>query len=195
MTITHMDADVDIDVADRELLLPLIKHIPASFDSQGQVRKHNSGVYIQPIPTDPRNNISSILYKEANERGYFKLDILNLSIYNLIKDNQHYEKLMNTPPPWHRLQEREFVSQLIHLGNFVDNVIKTKPVSIPQLAMLLAAVRPAKRHLLHLPWEEIAKEIWEPPKDTTAFYFKKSHSISYAMLVALHMNIIDEQSI
>ena len=55
-----MSADVDIDLADREQLLRLIQAIPARQETQEQVRRHNSGVYVTDIPYDPVNNCAAI---------------------------------------------------------------------------------------------------------------------------------------
>jgi hypothetical protein len=45
-----MSADIDLDLADRNILLNLIQATPARQQHQGQVRRHNSGVYITDIP-------------------------------------------------------------------------------------------------------------------------------------------------
>ena len=58
--------------------------------------------------------------------------------------------------------------------------------------MFLAVIRPGKRHLLGQKWDKIADDIWSIPDDES-YYFKKSHSLSYAVLVALHMNLINEK--
>jgi hypothetical protein len=58
--------------------------------------------------------------------------------------------------------------------------------------MLLAIIRPAKRHLIGLPWSQVAETIWERPADD-GYYFKKSHAVAYAHLVAVHMNLLCEQ--
>ena len=50
-----MSADIDIDFADRNQLLELIQYTPARQLHQGQVRRHNSGVYVTNIPQDPVN--------------------------------------------------------------------------------------------------------------------------------------------
>ena len=71
-----MSADIDIDVPNRDAVLQLIQHVPARLDNG---RKHNSGVYITDIPTDPVNHCAAINYADAEQRGYFKLDFLNLS--------------------------------------------------------------------------------------------------------------------
>ena len=64
--------------------------------------------------------------------------------------------------------------------------------SIARMAMFLALIRPGKRDLLDQSWEKIGKNIWTIPTDGS-YYFKKAHAVSYAVLVALHMNLIDEQ--
>ena len=43
--------DIDIDVVDREALLVHFDHIPAIIKKKDDTYdKHNSGVYLQPIP-------------------------------------------------------------------------------------------------------------------------------------------------
>ena len=64
--------------------------------------------------------------------------------------------------------------------------------SIPRLAMFLSVIRPGKRHLIGKPWAEVAKTIWEPQQDGS-YTFKKSHSLAYAHLVVVHMNLLEEQ--
>ena len=180
--------DIDIDFGNRDDILALIDHIPASINS---TKKHNSGVYVQQIPTDPLNNTASIPYKEADNRGYFKLDFLNVSIYKNIRDQDHYNKLLQDDIPWHKLQDPVFVSELVHISNYFDILQQMKPSSINEMAMFLAAIRPGKKHLLGKEWSEVQKTIWEKPQGSD-YYFKKSHSISYAVLVGLHMNILNE---
>jgi hypothetical protein len=86
-----MSADIDIDFADRETALRLIQHVPAR---QSNGRKHNSGIYVTDIPRDPVNQCAAIDYEEAEQRGYFKLDFLNMSVYQLIRDPAHYEAML-----------------------------------------------------------------------------------------------------
>ena len=188
----RIDSDVDIDVGDRDKVLNLIKHTPASMRNVTPIRKHSSGVYITDIPYDPVNDMATIDYAEAEERGYFKLDLLNVHVYNLIKDEEHLLRMMQEPN-WSLLKKRSFVLELIHLGNQADSVSRMpEPIdSIPRLAMFLAAIRPAKRHLLGRPWKEINETVWE--KDQTGYSFKRSHAVAYAQLVVVHMNLLQEQ--
>ena len=44
-------------------------------------------------------------YKEADDRGYFKLDLFNVNVYKEVKDELHLIKLM-AEPNWVRLKER-----------------------------------------------------------------------------------------
>ena len=69
-----MSADIDIDFADRSLVLKLIDHIPAMQRVDNTVRKHNSGVYVTDIPVDPVHGCAAIDYGAADQRGYFKID-------------------------------------------------------------------------------------------------------------------------
>jgi len=64
--------------------------------------------------------------------------------------------------------------------------------TIARMAMFLAVIRPAKRHLIGLPWAEVAKTVWEKPADGD-YYFKKSHAVAYAHLVVVNMNLICER--
>lgn len=189
-----LDADIDIDIADREQVLSLIQHIPASMRMVNPIRRHGSGVYITEIPYDPVNDMSTLDYKEADKRGYFKLDLLNVHVYNHVKSEIHLVELM-CDPDWSNLRKRSFVKQLIHLNGqyrFIQQM--PEPIdSIPRLAMFLAAIRPAKRHLLGKTWKEINETVWE--KDNAGYSFRKCHAIAYAQLVVVHMNLISKGNI
>lgn len=182
-------SDVDIDFGDRDLILKHIQHIPAAMRKVHPMRKHATGVHITEIPYDPVNDMATLDYSEAEARGYFKLDLLNVHLYNQVKDEAHLNELMNEPD-WSVLNNSEIVSQLIHLGNHYHSMRKMpEPVnSIPRLAMFLAVIRPAKKHLIGLPWKEVAKTVWDKGDD--GYSFKKSHAIAYAHLVVVHMNLL-----
>lgn len=183
--------DIDIDIGNRDNLLKLIKHIPASINRNNSWVKHNTGVYVTSIPTDKINNISSIDYELAEKLGYIKLDVLNQSVYEQVKNNEHLDVLMSTEPMWEMLEYKEFVEQVVHINNHYDTLRKMpEPVnSIPRLMMLLAIIRPAKRHLIGKSWKEVAETIWEKPNDGS-YAFKKSHACAYAHLVKVHMNLL-----
>jgi len=184
--------DIDIDFADRDHALKFIKHIPAAIkDTNGTFKKHNTGVYCTPIPHNPVNNLSNVDYKEAEERGYFKLDFLNVSIYKDVRDEEHLKTLMETEPLWDLLEQDDFSSLLFHVNGHGSILRQMKPTSILQLAAVLAMIRPAKRHLIGESWTTVMETIWTKPEDGE-YYFKKAHAVAYAMAVVVQMNLICE---
>lgn len=188
----RIDSDIDIDFSDRSEILRHIKHTSAAMRNVTPIRKHATGVYVTTIPYDPVLDIASIDYTVAEKRGYFKLDLLNVHVYENVKDEKHLNELM-VEPDWSKLKDKSFVEKLIHLNNQYYNLVKMlEPInSIPRLAMFLAVIRPGKKHLIGLPWQEVAKTVWD--KGTDGYVFKKAHAISYSWLVAVHMNLLCEQ--
>jgi hypothetical protein len=187
-----MSADIDIDLADRDQLLALIQATPARQTHQGQVRRHNSGVYATDIPYDPVNACSAIDYETAEQLGYFKIDLLNMSVYQLIRDPIHYQQMLAQEPPWSRLwTDPNWARQLVHIGNYTELLETMRPDSIPRMAAFISIIRPGKAHLQGRPWDQVFASVWDG--DTSlGFVFKQSHAISYAALVALHMNLINQ---
>lgn len=185
-----MSADIDIDMPDRDALLKLIQHVPARLEVDDRVQKHNSGVYVTDIPVDSVNGCAALDYKTAERRGYFKLDFLNMSVYSLIKNPDHYEQMLQQTPPWQRLwQDGPWASQLVHVGNYVDLLAQMRPDSIPRMAAFISIIRPGKAHLQRRSWDEVFATVWDG-NDSQGYTFKKSHALSYSKLVALHMNLL-----
>ena len=181
--------DIDIDFADRDIVLSKIQHRVAKLDTG---KKHNTGVYVTECPHNPVDNISTIDYKTAEDRGYFKLDFLNVSIYKDIKDNEHLEQLMTKEPLWDLLTHEEFNSKLFHVAGHHSILERMKPTTVEQLAAVLAMIRPAKRNLIGQPWDTVMSNVWLKPENDE-YYFKKAHAVSYAMAVVVHMNLLCEQ--
>jgi hypothetical protein len=187
-----MSADIDIDFADRESILKLIDTTPACQLHQGQIRRHNSGVYVTDIPYDPVNQCAAIDYETAEQRGYFKIDLLNMSVYNLIKSPEHYAEMQTQEPPWSRLwTDSNWASQLAHVGNYTGLLATMRPDSIPRMAAFISIIRPGKAHLQNRPWAEVFESVWDGD-DSRGYTFKKAHAVSYAALVALHMNLLNQ---
>ena len=183
--------DIDIDFADRDLALSRIKHIRASRLDRNDTVPHNTGIYLQSIPVNTITNLSTIDYKTAEDRGYFKLDFLNVSIYKDVRDEEHLKTLMETEPLWDLLEQDDFSSLLFHVNGHGSILRQMKPKSILQLAAVLAMIRPAKRHLIGETWTTVMETIWTKPTDGE-YYFKKAHAVAYAMAVAVQMNLICE---
>jgi hypothetical protein len=186
-------SDIDIDVANRDQALAVIKHTAASIIRDNKNTKHNTGVYFTDIPCDPFIGRASLDYETAETLGYIKVDVLNVGLYQQVQSEQHLQELMNQEPEWDKLYDPKFCEKLIHIGAHYDTLIKMPEAvnSIPRLAMFLAVIRPAKRHLIGKSWREIAETVWEKPTDGS-YYFKKSHSVGYAHLVAVNMNLLSQ---
>lgn len=185
-------SDIDIDFADRTLILEKIKHVAAHIKTADSVKKHPTGVYVTDIPYDPINNWSALEYKKAEDRNYIKLDFLNVWVYKYVRDENHLIELMREPK-WSKLTDPTFFKSLIHIGEHYDTMKKMpEPIdSIVRMAMFLAVIRPGKKHLIGKTWKEVKDTVWKID-DSDGYSFKKSHSISYAHLVVVHMNLLEE---
>lgn len=183
--------DIDIDFADRNNALKLFDHIPASRQDQSNISKHNTGIYFHSVPVEAESGLCSVPYDKAEQEGFFKIDFLNVNIYNSVRDERHLKSLMETEPVWELLEQADFVDMIFHINGHSDICKTMKPKNLEQLAAVLAIIRPAKRHLLGLPWDRVLEEVWKKPADG-AYFFKKSHSFSYAMAVVVHMNLVCE---
>lgn len=188
--------DVDIDVANRDLALSSLTYIPSSIIKDNKITKHNTGVYFHAVPVDPITGYCSISYDKAEKSGCFKIDVLNVGVYNMVKDEAHLIELMTRPLNWAVFEDTEFVGKLFHLNNYGELVSKLKPKSITDIAMTLALIRPGKKHLqskcIQYGFNSIKDDIWK--NDTNDSYvFKKAHGISYATVVYVHANLLVEQ--
>lgn len=181
--------DIDIDFANRDVVLDKLTHRVARLDKN---KKHNTGVYVTECPHNPVDMLSTLDHKTAEDRGYFKLDFLNVSLYKDIKDESHLTKLMTKEPLWDLLTEAEFTNKLFHVGEHSSLLKQLKPKTILELAATLAIIRPAKRYLQNSSWEVIHKEVWTKPT-SGEYFFKKAHAVAYAHAIVVQMNLICEQ--
>ena len=184
--------DIDIDFADRKKVLDVIQHIPAAIKDNGTFKKHNTGVYCHSIPYNPLTDTASIDYKIAEDRGYFKIDFLNVGVYRNVRDEAHLIKLMETEPLWDLLLEDDFTEKLFHVNGHGSILREMKPRSVEQLAAVLAVIRPAKRHLIGKDWTTVMSEVWVKPQ-SDEYFFKHAHAVAYAAAIVVQMNLICEQ--
>lgn len=191
----HTKTDIDIDTNSRDDLLNALEgcYTPATERiTDDGFQKHKSGVYFDNIPTDPTTGLASLDYKEAEDLGYQKVDFLNVRVYENVRDRQHLQELMERPVQWEAFTIPEIIGQLFQLGNQVSTVLTWPPTSIEELAMLIAMIRPAKRHLIGCDsWNKVREEIWEKPTNGEA-YFKKSHAFAYSMAIVVQLNALIE---
>jgi hypothetical protein len=181
-----LTTDVDIDFADREQALKILDHVPAMQRDGLKERKHNTGVYFHHVPVNPFTGLCTLDYKQAQQQDWFKIDLLNVGIYTNFKSNEEIDQLLAHEPVWELLEHKEVIEQLFHIHNHSDTVIRMKPRSVEQLAMVLAVIRPGKKHLIGRIWDIIAQEVWTKTDDV--YSFKRSHAIGYAMAIVLQLN-------
>jgi len=198
MTANRRAGDIDIDFADRNRALSFLDHVPASIIRNGKIDRHNTGVYFHAVPMDPVTGLASMHYETAENTGWYKIDLLNVGVYEKIRSEQHLLDLMSAELDWTLLEYPEFTSKLIHLGNHSQLVLDLKPRSIMEIAMILALIRPGKKHLIDRckkhGFESITDDIWTETNDGS-YAFKKAHAFSYAMLVKVHANLLVEQAL
>lgn len=184
--------DIDIDFADREQALAGLMHVRASRLDKDVLTRHPSGVYFQEIPLDPFSGCASVPFQEAGDLGYFKIDFLNNTLYQDVRDENHLRELVDREPEWSLLEESHIVSMLAHIGEHYSVVRAIRPQSIDDLAVVLALIRPGKRHLLGQPRSEIDAQIW---KASDEFTFKRAHAIAYAVSIVVQLNLLVEKTV
>lgn len=181
--------DVDVDVQDRNAVLALFSHVPASMLIQEGVRRHPSGIYIQAMPANPLTGDAIFDYNEAVGMGFFKIDVINNSVYDGVRSPEHLDDILDRQVEWDAFAVEEVVSNLAHIGNHFDVVSQIKPRSIEDLAVALALIRPGKRHLLYRSRAEIDAEVWTK---TEKYRFKRAHALAYAQAIIVQLAVMFE---
>ena len=184
-----MDIDIDIrpDVNPLKLFSNATK---ASMVQNGQLKPHPVGVYFQSIPKDRITNLSAIPYEEAQDAGYFKIDMLNNNTLKLFNSKQEMDDLLDIDPDWSLLLERENVDKLFHLAGHFDIVYAIKPKSVLEIADAIAFIRPMKEKIL----DKYLKNKKEQRKELYTVrdksHMKKAHALAYALIVVLQLHLI-----
>ena len=186
-----VQTDVDIDVANRDKTLEGLSHISAGIMRNGVIEKHPTGVYFQNVPRNPLTNVANIDHRDANNYGYFKIDMLNVNMYSGIRDEAHLTSLLEKEPPWDFFQYTEITDQLFHLSGHSDLLRKFKPKSADDLAVILAIIRPSKAHLRRESWDNILSEVWVK-HENDAYQFRRCHALAYALAIIVNLNLLVE---
>lgn len=185
--------DVDIDFPTNfkpEKIFPLWPR--ASILKDEKLVPHPCGVYPQAIARDPITKLAAIPYDEANEVGYFKLDFLHLNVYNHFESREEILALLDIEPNWELFKLPSAVLKLFQLAKHYDLLQQIKPSSVEEIADVLALIRPGKSTLLGLYLKDkvvARKMLYLSSED---FSFKRSHAISYALVVVLQLHLIEE---
>ena len=165
------------------------KVLASQLRKDDKTEKHKTGVYFHAVPEHPVTGHASLDYKKAEDRGYFKIDCLNVNIYKEVKSEQELVELMIQEPDWNMLKDPKIVENLFHLNGHFKIVSSLEPKNLEQLAGVLAIIRPAKRGLMYKDWIDIMKEVWTKPTDGS-YFFKKSHAVAYAQAIVVQMNLM-----
>jgi hypothetical protein len=182
--------DIDIDFPEPQRVIDSLRCVQAR---ERNGRRHQSGLYFQDIPVNPLDGLAVWDHKTAAKKGYFKVDCLSNSIYEGVRDEAHLVALATREPPWEKFQDVATVRKMKQINNpkTLPVLQQIKPHSIEDLAVCLAVIRPAKRHLIGKPRDEIDQEIWIPSK-TEEHAFKRSHAIAYATSLVVQLNLMLE---
>lgn len=192
---SKFSGDVDIDISptvDIASLFPTWRK--AAVVREGKYTPHPCGVYPQSIPEDPVTKLAAIPYDDAEDIGYFKIDFLNLTVYQKFKSRKDIEDLLKIEPDWTLLQLPSNHQKLFQLANHGELLLKLKPSTIEELADVIALIRPGKRQLVPLYAKDkgLARPIiWKKDADG-GYAFKKSHALSYAHVIVLQLHLIEQ---
>lgn len=168
----------------------------ASMVNQDELEPHPCGYYFEDIPLC--NEISAIPYKVAEELGFQKIDFLTLRFLdNLSFDD--LEKFRQTDPPWHLLQQEEYVSQLIHFGTrdsegklkHLHVLQYIKPSCLEEVADVLSLIRPKNVSYIeqyNINKQYVRSKIYSQQGD--GYLFKRSHAFSYAQNIGVQLNFL-----
>lgn len=194
--------DVDIDLPTTFEPMKWFKTaVPASMTKKTKdekipdLVKHPCGHYFQAVPIDPVTHLSAIPFKEAEDLGYFKIDMLHLGLLDTIKSKMELRLLMRKEPDWSLLDDEDVVEKLFHLSKHYLLVNRVKPKSVQELADCMALIRPGRKHLVDRyigDREEVREYMLYIRTDDDEYTFKRSHAIAYAFNVVLQLHLIKQ---
>lgn len=160
----------------------------------GKVLPHPSGVYIQKVPVDHLTGNAAIDYKDGDALDLLKVDILTNTSYDIFKNKDDLLAALEEEPDWGLLRRRDIVSKLPHISTHYDLIQDIEPTSIIELADCLALIRPGKAHLVdeyRADREGVRRILYKRPR--SGVYFKKSHAVSYAVMIAAILCRLQQQ--
>lgn len=190
-------ADIDVDCqsfTDIRGLFP--EAIRASVVKAEQLTPHQAGIYFQAIPEDPITGLSAIPYQHAEEFGYFKFDLLSLTLLDQLKSKAQLRDLLKKEPDWSMLEDEKIVEKLFQIGKHFNIIKYIKPKSVQELADVIAIIRPTKKHLLAeylIDPEKVREELYKK-EEGDKVSFRKAHSISYALTIIVQLHLLKESS-
>lgn len=188
--------DIDIDVKSKTSKEGFGIRAMVYNEEAESVLPHPSGYYIQKVPVDSITGNAAIDYKDGESKDLLKVDILTNSSYDIFQSKEDLLRCVDKEPNWKLLRDRKVVESLPHISKHYDFVKEVSPTNIEELADCLALIRPGKTHLIDLYRESrdrARRQLYRKPK--TGVYFKRSHAISYAVMISAILVKTEESSI
>lgn len=188
--------DVDIDVESKVDRSIFGTRAIVYNETAKRILPHPSGVYLENIPVDSVTGQAAIDYKKGDEYGFFKVDILTNTTYDNFESKEELIAMSEKTPNWGLLKKRDIVEKLPHIAKHYDELQKISPTSVEELADFLALIRPGKLHLFDSYLEDkkgVQRKLYLRP--STGIYFKKSHAISYALMIVCLLNKVYDNGI
>ena len=183
--------DIDIDVSDNKSVRTYFpKAVRASIVENNDIKPHIVGMYFQNIPIDVMTGVAAIPHDYAEDYGYNKIDILNLSFLDNFENKKQIRMLLKQEPDWTLLLKDTVIEKLFHLSKHAETLKKIAPKTVEELADVLALIRPNKKHLIDKyvkNKQSVRKELY---KKVDASDLRKSHAIPYALLIVLQLHLI-----
>lgn len=185
--------DIDIDIQPNIDPAKLFENIiSGSRVEEGKFIKHGVGYYFQDIPVDSITGFAAIPYKDTEDMGYMKVDLITVNLLDEFESKDEMRELAKKEPDWTLLHDEEIVKTLFHLGKHYDVVSKVRPTTVQELADVFALIRPKKRALLD-------KYLKNPKKLRVELFTKRepsdmrrAHAIPYALLIVLQLHLIEQ---
>lgn len=188
--------DVDIDVGSKVDRSVFGTRAIVYNETAKRILPHPSGVYLEDIPVDSVTGQAAIDYKKGDEYGFFKVDILTNTTYDSFDNKKELLEMIEKTPNWGLLKNRNIVEKLPHIAKHYEELQKISPSSVEELADFLALIRPGKIHLFESYLEDrkgVRRKLYLRPSE--GVYFKKSHAISYALMIVCLLNKVYDNGI
>ena len=193
--------DIDIDITpisidEKESLVEGLR--TAIWDQEREaVHPHPSGFILgSEAPQDALTGLCSIPSDEVEDYGFHKIDLINSNYLSRFNDQEDFLYHLEMEPDWSQLLNKDITNKLPHIHNHFELIEEIKPSSVQELADCLALIRPDKKKYLidyRKNPEETRPYLYEK-QDKDSGSFKKSHAISYSLLIVAVLNKITKSS-
>lgn len=198
--------DVDLEVYDPSRFYGSyakpFNGVRASKLEHGRMVYHASGLYFQHMPLSPNATktrpMAAYPHAIAKSKGFMKIDLLsNRHLFwfgSGLRRRDAYLDLLSHPEfPWDRfvlesLYGKGMNPKIAQLAKWFRFARMYPPKSVDDISVLVALVRPGKKHLQGKSLDDVRAGIWQDDNGGSPdMVFKRPHAVATAMTVCLHM--------